>query len=88
MLGAKNHTAAGLYCVMRGRTGGRVQPQFMKPMPRGRVPIFVGCGLSFRRVCAVWRWDERREGSVPAARKPMPPVWGVSRRFEMGKWGV
>lgn len=77
--GAKNHTAAGLKVRMRGRARERSAPQFMKPMPRGRVLFVVLRGLvvvlALRRRVACFKCVERSETSVPAPMKPMPPVW-------------
>ncbi len=71
-MGAKNHTALGLNEEIRGRAVDKEAPQFMKPMPMGRVPL-GGLREAGRSVRAWVRWVCRSETSVPAPMKPRPP---------------
>jgi hypothetical protein len=71
--GEKNHTAAGRYCWMRGTAAGREAPQFMNPIPIGRVAVGAMVEEE-RRDWACERCVERSEVSVPAPMKPRPPI--------------
>lgn len=63
--GAKNHTAAGRKLLIRGSEVEREAPQFMKPMPMGRVLSGGYIGEVWRRFAAFSRWVERSDVSVP-----------------------